>query len=356
MPKQTTHYVHVTDIQRYQRCRRAWSWASPMRANLAPRDIYAPFFTGSLVHYGLEQLYRYNTAPEAALTALMARDYPHHAALMPNNSPLGEHYTMALGMLKHYQLWQHYRKADIYSDANTAFVALEHEYQYELWANSRARIVLRGRFDGLVLHKPTGKYYLWEIKTTRSIKQRMQQLELDTQTDAYLIAASSALSAHLGYAVEVSGVIYTLLRKKLPATPTVLNDGTLSRKKISTSPYHYTHMIAQQHPLSTTSYKADIYGEYVQELIAGEVDDPYFMRVLVTRTPAELSQAASDLTAVAREMISPKTPLYPNPTDQCGYCLFRAPCIAMQRASDVQLLLDRNYVDNERYAAERSED
>lgn len=356
MPKVTDYNVHATDVQRFRQCRQLWQWASPLRSNLTPKETYAPFFVGSLVHYGLEHLYRNGTNPAQALAEYAITEL---GALPAEDSPLYEHYELAVALVEHYRLWQSNDRSQL-ADSQLEHIATEQEFQYLLWRNSRKRVYVRGRYDGIVRHKATGLYYLHEVKTTRSIRERIRQTDLDTQTDTYLLTSNRVLSELLGTTTHVEGVIYTLLRKKIPATPAVLKSGNLSVAKISTTPYAYAAAIRAHHGTQLSkSELAALYGDYLQALIAADGEDPFFTRIIVKRTPEELASANTDLHATVAEMINPHTAIYPNPNDRCGYCLFRNPCIARQRALPLHeraLALATNYKQNDRYLAERNEE
>lgn len=351
MPRKTVYNVHITDVQRFKRCRRLWGWSSPLRGNLTTRETYSPFFVGTLVHHGLEQHYRYAMPPAVSIEKLFLDTVGHlpTTVLDPNYAD----YRLALVLCQHYLLWQKYDQTPL-ADANFAFVSPEHEFSYKLWGNTRREIRLKGRFDGIVQQLSTGKYYLWEIKTTRSITERQKQLELDSQTDAYLAAADHVLQHELGIKANVAGIIYTLLRKKEPSSPEVLKNGLLSQKKIDTSAPWYLQAVKKHHgEQATKAFVAEHYSEMINTLLTEA--NPFFARLIVTRTPDELRNATAHLLQVAHEMIDPNVPLYYNPDERCNYCVFRSPCIAVQqgRKLDALHLLQTGYKPNESYLGEQ---
>lgn len=349
MPKVKQAYIHITDVQRFKRCRRLWGYASPLKSNLVPTERYAPYYFGTLVHYVLEQVAKGYSFP-VALDSFFVQNEGKVPA-----SPLDTGYSdyqLAKGIFRHYLMWQKTLFITLNRDEDYEHISPEHSFTYLLHGNAYRRIYLKGKFDGIVRHKGTGKYYLWEIKTTRSVTERLKQLDLEQQTDAYLIAAQHVLNS-LGIYEPVEGMIYTLIRKKVPPDPKVLKDGTLSQAKLDTTPYWYAMQVKQQHPDYSTEQLSSIYGPALSQLQAEHT--PYFERLTVTRSVQQLVQSQRDLIAVAQDMVSPRTMLYPNPDDRCNYCLFRDPCVLQQQGlkRKAEALLQSNFKLNNDYEGEQ---
>jgi hypothetical protein len=352
MPKQINYSVHWSDVQRFKECRWAWDCASPSRRNLTPRDRYAPFFTGSMMHHVLEMRYRFDTPPFDAINSFLAQE-AQLAPIDASDPQIYDQINLVLGIAKHYDLWQHYDQTML-ADANFEFVAPEQDFITPLWSNSRKRINLVGRFDGVVKHLSSGKLYLWELKTTRSLIERERQLALDGQADCYINAASRILDQ------PIYGVVYTLMRKKVPDFPKVISNGTLSVvQSQDTTAEWFLDCVKQHHSIglevmSVDQRKAFIKNHYSELLnyLTGQ-PNKYFSRLIVQRSESELNQSWRELQDVAREMISKPT-IYRTDGPHCNYCLFRTPCIAQRQARDHIAILQSDYVFNERYANEAS--
>lgn len=346
MPHQTQFKIHISDVQRFKGCRQSWSWASPTRANLTPRDKYMPFWLGSLIHHCLEMRYTRDMPINLALASYPQLDRPLDE--ITDQRQL-ENLALAQGLMQHYALWQKHDHTWL-ADDMFDFIASERDFAMPLWANSRNRIDVVGTFDGVVQSKHNGKYYLWEIKTTRSIIEREKQLALDSQTDTYLNVAQREIG------IELAGVVYTLIRKKIPEFPKVLKSGMLSQAKDQdTSAEWFLRNVKIHHGIAnwTESPKAWIhenYGEIIDHF--ARQGNPYFSRVVVNRSQADLADAWDQLQAVAREMVNPRTPIYRNESYACNYCLFRHPCITKRAGGDYDAILARDYVFNDRYADE----
>lgn len=305
-----------------------------------------PFWLGSLVHHCLEMRYKYSASIQEALASFPQLDRPLEEITDPRQL---ENIVLARGLLLHYDLWQKYDRTWLRDD-NFDFIASERDFATALWANSRNRIEIVGTFDGVVKSKHNGKHYLWEIKTTRSITEREKQLALDSQTDAYLNAAQRILG------IELAGVVYTLIRKKIPEFPKILKTGMLSQAKDQdTSAEMYLAHVKAHHGLGAWAtdpkpWIRDNYGDIINHL--AQQGNPYFSRVVVNRSQAELQDSWDQLQAAAREMIDPRTYIYREESYACNYCLFRHPCITKRAGGDFRAILDRDYVFNERYADE----
>lgn len=344
MPTVKDHILHISGVQQFKACRQAWQWASPLGRNLTPVDKYAPFFIGSLVHHALEYQYRFGITPEQSIAEYLAQNC---TPAERQSEKILEQADQAAGLLKHYNLWQRHDQTWL-ADANFEFIANEQPFRVKLWDNSRKRIYLAGVFDGVVQSKHNGLYYLWEIKTTRSIIEREKQLQLDSQADAYTNAAQRMLG------VKISGIVYTLIRKKVPEAPKALKDGTLSQSASQdTSAEWYLAYARNYHAGASNVFLSETYGAFLNTLLAQE--NKFFRRVVVNRSQYELADSWTQLQQVAREMIDPRTSIYLNESHACNYCLFRAPCIAKRSGRDYEAILGSSYVFNERYADEVSE-
>ena len=224
--------IHISDVRTFKTCRRKWNWISPLRRNLESIVPYVPFFAGRMAHYALEHYYRSGTPFEASVKTFVDEE----RALMEQvgrlwdveESNLAEQVDLITGMLTHYRLWiESAAEANFrFRDENLEFISLERTFSVPLRTpNGRAsnKVFLAGRFDGLVRYKGDGTYWIWETKTTRSIKELTYSLANDEQAGAYIYAAQEI------YGRPISGVLYNILRKKVPTRPDVLQSGLLSK-------------------------------------------------------------------------------------------------------------------------------
>lgn len=365
------YYIHSTDIGRFKDCRRRWDWESHLRRNLEPRDKYAPLWIGTLVHHGLEMWYRANPGKQVGSVALSIESgtptvrveadsyYPEfsiadytkqHLTQAQLDDPRNtESETLAINLVDNYIRWQRTDRTWL-ADRNFEFIAPEQEFKVLLWQTTRARVWLVGRFDGIVRRRDNGLLYLWEIKTTRSIAEREKQLDFDEQTSAYLYAARA-----LGY--DVQGEIYTLIRKKIPESPRILKNGMLSTDvSIDTTQEHYWTCVKAHHNYANLPIeeRAIIFKHYTPILDhLGQQPNKFFKRVPANRSTREIEHSASEIVAVAREMLSKTTPIYMTATARCNYCLFRTPCAAYNRGQDYEAILERDYQQNPKFTKDQ---
>lgn len=266
--------------------------------------------------------------------------------LWPQESELiAEQIVLIGGMLQHYTEWVE-QDTSKWSDKNLDFWKLETTFSVPFRTPSgrpSPRVFLAGRFDGVVRRKDDGSYWLLEHKTTRSISELVSSLDNDEQAGAYLIAAKELLS------IQPAGVLYNVLRKKVPTEPMILQSGLLSQnKQMDTTVYAYIRT-AQRHHFpdfrsiaDCNKFIMDQYGEFLQHLM--DQGNKFFLRVPIYRTGREMDQLQHDLWTVALEMTRPSTPLYPAPSwSNCKFCHFLAPCLATNSGMDVDILLENEY-------------
>ncbi len=336
--------IHISDLRSFKQCRRKWGWASPLRGNMEPNIPYAPFFSGRAVHHALEMYY----GPEhISFDESLPKFFEHERELMEAEGRLwpselavvDEQIALVTGIIKHYAVWVKALEGR-YSDDNLEFISLETPFSVPLFTPSgrKARkIFLAGRFDGLVRLKDDGSYWIWETKTARSIAELQRSLVNDEQAGAYLWAAQQI------FKVPVVGVLYNILRKKTPTSPSLLRDGMLSQnRQIDTTAEHYLMAIKETHPDWDWGLINQYYGDMLSFLISK--GNSFFSRTPVYRTRVEIDALAENIYHAAMEMVNEKTPLYPTPSWlNCGFCQFRSACLMMNAGGDVDFLLQSEF-------------
>lgn len=338
-----TYSIHISDIRTFRQCRRKWAWSSPTRMNLEPVIPYVPFFTGRAVHAALEFYYRDHIPMTETLDKYLASEdvnMEQIGELWPQEKvAFDEQIQLIRDILDHYALWQS-NDHKTYCDENLEFIALETPFDIPmptLSLHSSRSIRLEGRFDGLVRHKPTGEYWIWETKTTRSAAELTKSLANDEQCGTYMYAASQVLK------VPVVGVLYNIIRKKAPTKPGIVSGGNLSKNKsVDTTDFAYTQAIRELYPDWSDETIATMYGDILEQL--RENEGKFFLRWPVYRSKYEIDLLMQGIYQTAREMIKPQTPIYPAPSWlNCNFCSFRGPCLAMNAGSDYEVLLREEY-------------
>lgn len=341
--------IHISDVLAFKSCRRKWDYASLLRRNLTPLGVYAPFFTGRVIHGALDRLYRFGVNPVDEVPALvhaetfkLRTEYP--TIYTANEPTINEQAEFCKALLAHYLQWRQSYKGP-FNDYDLDFINVEQSFNVPM-RTSRGflarRLRLAGKFDGVVRYKKDDQLYLWEVKTTKSINNRIKQLDLEEQPDAYALAAQEILGQ------PIAGIIYTLIRKATPETPQELKRGGLSQnKQIDTTFAHYLAAIRAYHGHNATNeFIQDTYGPFLQHLL--DNGNPFFERVMIRRTPAQLRTARNELYAVALEMTQPRVAIYKTGDVHCNWCIFREACIARQQGNIEysEQLLKENYTQN----------
>jgi len=195
-------------------------------------------------------------------------------------------------------------------------------------SRSSTKFFAAGRFDGVIIDKH-GDYWLLEHKTYKTIDDdNLTFLELDSQAGVYLLAAQ------MMYGVEFRGILYNVLRKKIPTVPHLLKRGGLSvAKDIDTTYKVYLQSIHDY------GYNPADYDDILERLLTK--GNTFFRRFRVRRTQRELQWLMLHLYSVAREMTNPHVRIYP--TDhwmECKRCGFREACLARLGGYDYRAVLE----------------
>lgn len=337
----TRRIVHISDVLQYKACRRKWWFSSPIGRNLTPKQLYAPFFVGSAVHHCKEHLTIEGASITSSLAAFLKTELKDHVKgpMWQDEVPaIRKDVRLVRALMDQYIAWSRTNKGP-FGDQNLDYIA--HEVRFDDgpdadWPAVRLEIDgvplqpevwLAGRFDGLVRRRSDGSIWLTEDKTCRSIEERSKLLPHDEQATAYVYAASTLFNE------PVTGIVYTLLRKKVAEVPRPVKGGRLSvDKRIDTSPEIYRQAILEYHGrLSEQKIQAE-YGSVLQYI--EDFREPFVARVAIKRTQTQINRYIRELHATALEMFSPNTYITATRTWSCPGCLFRAPCLAMDIEED----------------------
>ena len=329
--------IHISDVRMFRQCRRSWNWASRSKGNLEPAVPYPPFYTGRLIHSALEHYYRDHTPMLDTLTSELEGAATN---LWPQEvMSFDEQEALMYNMLLHYQMWVSLDKK-MYSDRNLEFISLEQDFEVPLPTPSgRAskKLLLGGRFDGVVKHIPTGEYWIWETKTTRSIQELTRSLANDEQCGVYMYAASKMLK------VPIVGVLYNMIRKKAPTKPALLKSGLLSKAaNVDCTSFFYYNAIKEMYPDWSAQTIEEFFGDILSSLLENE--QKFFMRYPIYRSPVEIQNLMRGIYYTATEMTNPHLHLYPSPSWLgCTFCAFKSPCITMNMGGDYEVLLREEF-------------
>ncbi len=298
----TRETVSCSEISSWLSCRKKHEFRYVQR--LAPMEDSEPLNLGRAVHAALESWYL-RRDKQSALDAV--RESLDCCASGDELLP------KALGMISGY--------IEYWKDRET-FQALHVELPFRVplrTPSGRASRIydLVGRVDGIV-QKPDGSIWILEHKTLgRKDKHYFDKLDVDIQVRAYCWAVQRFTG------LDVKGVIYNVLRSKLPAQPEVLKSGKLSKRANIDTTFEIFQQAIKDNGCDP--------GDYVEILDRLKAEgNTFFMRREVEFTSGELDSFSLDLYRITRDMRrSSREESYRNPTacGQFGPCSFRDLCI-----------------------------
>ena len=335
--------IHITDMQTFLQCRRRWNWSSQMRMGLQRAFMPAPLFLGQGAHRGLDAYYKSDCDVDAALEHVgkwveeQKRKLHEFSDVYYNLEieSIDESHQLIRAMIAHYALWAPT------IDAAYEMVSTEQKYSVPIFYESK-RVVsplrLAGRIDGVVRSKANGKLYLLEFKTTRSLYS-IDWVFNSIQGTAYTWAATKLFGEPIG------GVLYRMLRKKAPANPRVLKNGTFSNAKSQDTSFAWMKYALEQVALQKGTDPRILWTQ-CRELLLHLRSEPnkFFTERMVTKTGPVLADLLRALRSVGRMMADPDVPIFTSPPwNYCNTCPFRDPCDLQDAGGDYKGVLEAEY-------------
>lgn len=234
----------------------------------------------------------------------------------PKDDSAFEQADLAEGMIKNYYNW---------AKNHDNFKVLGTEVPFEIEV---AGAKFRGVFDGVI---ELGKqYWIMEHKTATQLKT--EHTLRDKQISVYVLAARQ-----LGIPVE--GVVYNTLKKAVPQKPKVLKSGKLS-KSLNNNITYDSYMQA----IHELEQPPELYEDVLSQL--KDLENPFFQREFVTRTPESAEAALRDIEQTERiKQGIVQAEYFPrNDTKDCAWdCPFSDLCLAELEGADTRPLLADKY-------------
>lgn len=323
--------VHTSDRIAFKRCRRKWDCSSGMRRNLQPDRINDKLWLGTGVHHALSEYYIRQVPLLIGLDNWCSKQmkemhakgeiWEEQRVLMNDTIALG------LGLMDHYASWC------VTEDPKWRVKVIETEHAFRLpildLEGKETGAYYAGRIDGIV-EDEYGLFWLLEHKT--AIAFESGKLPLDEQCGAYIWAAQQL------YGKKLEGVIYNVIKKKLPRYPEPLKKGGLSVNKAIDTTYDVYLQALIEYYGSKEAIPVGHYDEILQTL--KDKGNTFFLREKVYRSQAEIEDIGRRIYHEYKEMTREDLHCYPNPTRDCGWdCDFRSVCLSMNDGSDYEYLL-----------------
>lgn len=331
--------IHTSDRILFKRCRRKWNYASPLRLNLEPKEVFSIYFwVGTGFHFALEDYHGYNKFGDPA-KAFQA----YYECFDRNDLTMEcEAYTEIVPvMFDHYiNSWLPKRK-----QFKTFWLNGKPQVEVEVILELKELSKLVGkpvyysmRFDRMVLDE-YDRLWVMDYKTVSSFDTN--KLETDPQISVY------SWGAELFYQRPIEGMIYLQFRKVPIGEPKILKRpaGAISiDKNQNTNYYRYLDALkdaygsleeAPAENLETLDFL------WQQE---SELGDKYIRYDLVRRNKYSKDKQYELILQESKDMLNPNLSIYPNPTRDCYKdCPFRAVCLAEDDGSDPSFILNNNY-------------
>jgi len=302
--------ISISEANSWLACRKKHEYR--YRQQLVPAEEKRPLTLGKSVHIGLESIYETGKVDHALQSA---GEYLAHSTYAEELTPLV--YEMLRGYCE-------YRKEDpeLYE---VLYIELPFKLPLISPSGRASRIFdIVGRVDMVVRRKSDGTIWLFEHKTVGTKDRNyFNRLDTDYQVRAYAWAVSRFLG------MQVKGVVYNVLRTKLPAEPDVLKSGKISKRaNIDTT------LEVFEAALSRTGSDPSEYADILDRL--RNEGNTFFLREEREFTPEELHQWALDFYFITRDIRNSGSP-YRNPASCTLYggCEFRELCAGLLPADEI---------------------
>lgn len=325
--------LRTSDRISFKRCRRRWGWQSALRQGRRVYENATPLWLGTGVHFALEDYHGYNHFgdPASAFHAYTEACRRTRSLEMPEDWRDAQ--ELAMEMMRYYvDSWLGAAGRDplptYYVDGKPQ-VEVDYEIPLpdELVADSPFdHVVHIGTLDRVAIDEHE-RLWLVEYKTAKAF--RLFHFETDPQVTSYCWAMDCI------YDKPIAGVVYQQHKKTVPDHPRILATGQISTNKSqSTTRSMYKRALENLYGKvdKASSAHLDVLNHLAMQ--EGDEHDQYIRRDRIQRTQHQIEAEGVKILLEAEDMLNPNMPLYPNPTDGCGWCPFRNPCISLDSGTD----------------------
>lgn len=315
--------LSYSQIKMWKRCRRKWYYS--YQENLKPKARVPRMDLGSCVHALLENHYL-NTGISVEEAS---ENFFNEKVSDSTDEELMAHFRAV--QVDAENIFKRYVNTYAEIDKKWEILGVEKEFLVEIPGTG---VNMKMIID-LIVKDEDGRIWLVDHKVTSvNFEDWGELLVLDEQANVYLWGLNQ-----LG--IKASGVIFNLLRSKLPTVPKALKNGGLSQaKNIDTDYTTYLQAIKE------TGLNPNDYGDILSHIaVAGR---PFFGRHHTGRSPEEITVIGQELKTIATEFatLSQDENLMPVRTanGNCRWdCQFKELCIMESKLLDTQLYKDTEF-------------
>lgn len=287
-----------SSLRSFQTCRCAYDYR--FNRSIVPSESALPLYFGTAVHAALEQWFK-TCSRDAAQTAIMEQGLPV------------EEYLKASELFAAY--------ANHWSDEPFDVVSVEQEFCLPLINPSTGRksriFELRGKVDGVVRDKSTGRLFILEHKTSSAISaEYIDRIMLDQQIATYAAAMGRVLNE------PVCGAIYDILEKPSIRMKKGETDAEFEARR--------AELLAKSKTGKTTAKKKDAEtASEFRERLRASITPESFRREVVEFDTGKLRDSMAELWAIATDM---KKAVYYKNTFSCAQFGRACPYLSLCRA------------------------
>lgn len=331
--------ISISDINQYQRCKRAWDIQSGNRQSLKHKTTpIMAFVIGSAVHHAIDaqamgddplEAFEEYVADERASQRSFYEEKVGTTPWASEMTKFEESVNLARKLTKQY--FDHYGYENPLEDQGLKYIATEVPFSIPL--KNLLNVYFVGTFDAIATDIETeSKFFLVENKTAGR-KPNIDVVQGGNQFVGYNWAFRELTG------IPAAGTLYNCIMKNEIKSPRVLQSGKLSTDK-SARVTLKTFVEAMNYG----NHEPTQYLDYLEFLEGRERsgDDRFFLRNKFHYTHYQLDEWYNEvLRIVSQEMIAEP---YPSPSySMCDGCLVKDICDAMKYGDDVQTIVDDRY-------------
>lgn len=329
--------IRTSDRIAYKACRRKWNWSSHLRQNLTSKELGAPLWLGSAMHYALEDYHGINRygSPDISFRAYTEAFDTTYPGKVPMEWP--EQKALGIDMMKYYVKWLEDRdplETYVHNGELQTEVTIKIEIPIDELRNADR---IRQRYDEVwytmildrVIIDEYDQLWLVEYKSAKAISTT--HLLLDPQIGVYVWGMRHK------YTKPIAGIIYQQHKKARPSPGRILKNGEVSTAQMQATTHRlYRASLVAAYGLNSSNWPIKNV-QYLNALAREESEhsDEFIRRDFIQRNLSTGAAIEQQILDEASEMLDPDLPIYPNQTRMCvQMCSFTGPCASMDDGGD----------------------